>query len=79
MTPLRWSSQQASTSARATTAPLDTLLLAAPIAFHGRLVQFVGPNRAPAPGPHPGKQLAEVHDYHDAGTGVLASSPVKCA
>ncbi|MND05125.1 hypothetical protein D3C83_257250 [compost metagenome] len=24
--------------------------------------------------PHPGKTSAEVHDYHDVGTGALASS-----
>lgn len=52
---------------------LDTLFLAAPIAFKGRLVQYAGRIlRA-----HPGKSTAEVHDYHDVATGVLASSLAK--
>jgi superfamily II DNA or RNA helicase len=49
---------------------LDTLFLAAPIAFKGRLVQYVGRVLRPAPGKH----VVEVHDYHDIRTGVLASS-----
>lgn len=54
---------------------LDTLFLAAPIAFKGRLVQYAGRIlRA-----HPGKSTAEVHDYHDIATGVLASSLTKRA
>jgi superfamily II DNA or RNA helicase len=54
---------------------LDTLFLAAPIAFKGRLVQYAGRIlRA-----YPGKITAEVHDYHDIGTGVLASSLAKRA
>jgi superfamily II DNA or RNA helicase len=54
---------------------LDTLFLAAPIAFKGRLVQYVGRVLRP----HPGKKTAEVHDYHDINTGVLASSLAKRA
>lgn len=54
---------------------LDTLFLAAPIAFKGRLVQYAGRIlRA-----HAGKATAEVHDYHDVNTGVLASSLAKRA
>ena len=54
---------------------LDTLFLAAPIAFKGRLVQYAGRILRP----HPGKSTAEVHDYHDVSTGVLASSLAKRA
>jgi superfamily II DNA or RNA helicase len=54
---------------------LDTLFLATPIAFKGRLVQCVGRVLRP----HPGKTTADVHDYHDVGTGVLASSLAKRA
>lgn len=48
---------------------LDTLFLAAPVAFKGRLVQYAGRVlRA-----YPGKVSAEVHDYHDTETPVLAA------
>ena len=49
---------------------LDTLFLAGPISFDGLLIQCVGRVvRASA-----GKDLAEVHDYHDVGTPILATS-----
>jgi len=54
---------------------LDTVFLAAPIAFKGRLVQYVGRILRP----YPGKEVVEVHDYHDINTGVLASSLTKRA
>jgi superfamily II DNA or RNA helicase len=54
---------------------LDTLFLAAPIAFKGRLVQYASRILRP----HPGKTTAEIHDYHDTATGVLASSLAKRA
>jgi hypothetical protein len=54
---------------------LDTLFLAAPVAFKGRLVQYAGRILRP----HPGKTTAEIHDYHDLRTGVLASSLAKRA
>ena len=54
---------------------LDTLFLAAPIAFKGRLVQYAGRILRP----HPGKTTAEIHDYHDVATGVLAASLAKRA
>jgi superfamily II DNA or RNA helicase len=54
---------------------LDTLFLAAPIAFKGRLIQYAGRILRP----HPGKTTAEIHDYHDTHTGVLASSLAKRA
>ncbi len=48
---------------------LDTLFLVAPISFKGRLIQYAGRVlRA-----HPGKQTAEVHDYLDRETPVLAA------
>lgn len=40
----------------------------APIAFKGRLVQYVGR----VVRPHPGKQTARVHDYHDVNVPILA-------
>ncbi len=48
---------------------LDTLFLAAPIRWKGRLVQYAGRILRP----YPGKETAEVHDYHDARAGVLAA------
>lgn len=54
---------------------LDTLFLAAPIAQKGRLVQYVGRILRS----YHGKGSAEVHDYHDELTGVLASSLAKRA
>jgi superfamily II DNA or RNA helicase len=55
--------------------PLDTLFLTAPVAFKGPLEQYVGRILRT----HPGKTTAEVHDYHDIRTGVLASSLAKRA
>ena len=54
---------------------LDTLFLASPIAQRGTLIQYVGRVLRP----HPGKATAEIHDYHDVGVGVLASSLAKRA
>ncbi len=48
---------------------LDTLFLAAPIRWKGRLVQYAGRILRP----YPGKETAEVHDYHDARADVLAA------
>lgn len=49
---------------------LDTLFLAAPISFKGRLVQYAGRIIRP----YRGKSLATVHDYYDESTPVLAAS-----
>jgi len=54
-------------------AALDTLFLAAPVAQKGPLVQYAGRILRP----YNGKTTAEVHDYHDELTGVLASSLAK--
>lgn len=54
---------------------LDTLFLAGPVSFKGRLVQYAGRVlRA-----HPGKQTAEVHDYYDVDVPVLAAALTKRA
>ena len=54
---------------------LDTLFLAGPVSFKGRLVQYAGRVlRA-----HPGKQTAEVHDYFDVEEPVLAAALAKRA
>lgn len=49
---------------------LDTLFLAAPVSFDGLLIQCAGRVIRAAPG----KDVAEVHDYHDEATPILASS-----
>jgi superfamily II DNA or RNA helicase len=49
---------------------LDTLFLAAPISFDGLLIQCAGRVIRAAPG----KDVAEVHDYHDQATPILAAS-----
>ncbi|HZL75701.1 MAG TPA: DEAD/DEAH box helicase family protein [Propionibacteriaceae bacterium] len=49
---------------------LDTLFLAAPVSYDGLLVQCAGRIVRTAPG----KDTAEVHDYHDRATPILASS-----
>ena len=54
---------------------LDTLFLAAPISFKGRLVQYAGRVIRP----YPGKTVATIHDYHDESTPVLAASLSKRA
>lgn len=54
---------------------LDTLFLAGPVSFKGRLVQYAGRVLRS----YPGKQTAEVHDYHDAEMPVLAAALAKRA
>lgn len=54
---------------------LDTLFLAAPVSFPGRLVQYVGRVMRP----WAGKSTAEVHDYVDVNVPVLRSSLAKRA
>ncbi|MEU8239874.1 DEAD/DEAH box helicase family protein [Actinoplanes missouriensis] len=49
---------------------LDTLFLAGPISFNGLLIQCAGRVVRAAPG----KEIAEVHDYHDPETPILAVS-----
>jgi superfamily II DNA or RNA helicase len=49
---------------------LDTLFLAGPISFDGLLVQCAGRVIRAAPG----KEIAEVHDYYDPATPILAGS-----
>ena len=53
--------------------PLDTLFLATPVASKGRLLQYAGRILRP----YDGKATAEVHDYQDELTGVLASSVLR--
>ncbi len=49
---------------------LDTLFLAAPVSYDGLLAQCAGRVVRAAPG----KDVAEVHDYHDPATPILAAS-----
>jgi hypothetical protein len=46
------------------------LFLAAPVSFDGLLIQCAGRVIRAAPG----KDVAEVHDYHDRATPILAAS-----
>ncbi len=55
--------------------PLDTLFLAAPVSYKGKLVQYAGRIMRS----YDGKTTAEVHDYVDEQTRVLASSLAKRA
>ena len=71
-----WSSPPAPTSAKASTAPHSTPSSSPhPSPSKARLVQYAGRILRP----YPGKTTAEVHDYHDILTGVLASSLAKRA
>src|SRR2546421_2392386 len=54
---------------------LDTLFLAAPVANKGSLTQYVGRTLRS----HENKTTAEVHDYLDERTGVLAAMLAKRA
>ena len=54
---------------------LDTLFLAAPVASEGSLTQYVGRILCS----HENKTTAEVHDYLDERTGVLAAMLAKRA
>lgn len=54
---------------------LDTLFLAAPTSFHGTFEQQIGRILRP----YDGKTTAEVHDYHDTLTPVLAAMLAKRA
>jgi superfamily II DNA or RNA helicase len=49
---------------------LDTLFLATPVSYQGLLIQCAGRVIRAAPG----KTVAEVHDYHDQATPILAAS-----
>ena len=49
---------------------LSTLLMACPVKFSGRLIQYLGRVMRPAPG----KDRARVYDYCDLRVGVLAAS-----
>jgi superfamily II DNA or RNA helicase len=49
---------------------LDTLFLAGPVSFDGLLIQCAGRVVRAAPG----KDVAEVHDYHDRAVPIIAAS-----